>query len=66
MVGMRCVKRGISNNEERRGVDEKHFIARTEQGVTHFRKTFRERERESCFRERERERHRGTEGDPEI
>ena len=45
-------------------MDEKHFMARTEQGVTHFRKTFRERERVAS--ERERERHRGTEGDPEI
>lgn len=35
-------------------MDEKHFIARTEQGVTHFRKT-----RFASEREREAQRHRG-------
>jgi hypothetical protein len=59
---MRCVKRGSSNNNEwRRGVDEKHFIARTEQRVTHFRKN-----QFASEREREAQRHRGIEGDPEI
>ncbi len=42
-------------------MDEKHFIARTEQRVTHFRKN-----QFASEREREAQRHRGIEGDPEI